>query len=67
MRVGAEVPGETGEVGLAAEAQIVVDRADLLDENLKGRIKPGPAPSPASTWRCWPPWCSTRRLSASWP
>jgi diguanylate cyclase (GGDEF)-like protein len=44
VRVGAEVPGETGEVGLAAEAQIVVDRADLLDESMKGRIKPGPSP-----------------------
>jgi diguanylate cyclase (GGDEF)-like protein len=44
LRVGAEVPGEIGEIGLAAEAQIVVDRTDLLDENLKGRIKPGPTP-----------------------
>jgi len=44
VRVGAEVPADTGEVGLAAEAHIVVDRADLLDESLKGRIKPGPSP-----------------------
>ena len=67
VRVGAEVSGETGEIGLAAEARIVVDRADLLDESVKGRIKPGPSPSPASIPRCSLPWCSTRRPSASWP
>jgi diguanylate cyclase (GGDEF)-like protein len=44
IRVGAEVPADSGEIGLAAEARIVVGRDDLLDETLKGRIKPGPTP-----------------------
>jgi diguanylate cyclase (GGDEF)-like protein len=44
VRVGAEVPADSGEVGLAAESQVVVDRVDLLDENMKSRIKAGPTP-----------------------
>jgi diguanylate cyclase (GGDEF)-like protein len=43
VRVGTEVPMDTGEVGFAAEARIVVDRADLQDETAKSRIKAGPS------------------------
>jgi diguanylate cyclase (GGDEF)-like protein len=35
---------DTGEIGFAAEARIVVSRDDLLDETTKSRIKPGPSP-----------------------
>jgi diguanylate cyclase (GGDEF)-like protein len=38
---GAEVPVETGEIGFAAEAQIVVNRMDLQAEETASRIKPG--------------------------
>ena len=44
VRVGAEIPMDTGEIGFAAEARIVVGRDDLQDETAKGRIKPGPSP-----------------------
>ncbi len=43
IRLGAEVPLETGEIGFAAESQLVVSRQDLEDENAKSRIKPGPS------------------------
>ena len=42
VRVGAEVPLDTGEIGFAAESQIVVGREDLQAETTKSRIKPGP-------------------------
>jgi diguanylate cyclase (GGDEF)-like protein len=44
IRVGSEVPADTGEIGFAAEARIVVGREDLQDETTKARIKPGPSP-----------------------
>ncbi len=42
-RVGTEVPLETGEIGFAAEAQVVVSRQDLEAEAIASRVKPGPA------------------------
>jgi diguanylate cyclase (GGDEF)-like protein len=44
IRVGSEVPMDTGDIGFAAEARIVVGREDLQDETTKSRIKPGPSP-----------------------
>jgi diguanylate cyclase (GGDEF)-like protein len=44
IRVGAEVPMDTGEIGFATEARIVVGRDDLQDETTKSRIKPGASP-----------------------
>jgi diguanylate cyclase (GGDEF)-like protein len=41
VKVGSEVPLETGEIGFAAGSQMVVSRQDLQAE--KDRIKPGPA------------------------
>ncbi len=41
VKVGTEVPLETGEIGFAAEAQIVVNRQDLQAETAQSRIKPG--------------------------
>ena len=43
LRVGAEVPADAGEIGFAAEAQLVVSRQDLQAETTVSRIKPGPA------------------------
>ena len=40
---GTEVPLETGEIGFAAEAQVVVSRQDLEAEAIASRVKPGPA------------------------
>ncbi len=42
-RVGTEVPLETGEIGFAADAQVVVSRQDLEAETTASRIRPGPA------------------------
>jgi diguanylate cyclase (GGDEF)-like protein len=42
VKVGSEVPLGTGEIGFAAEAQMVVSRSDLQAETAKSRIKPGP-------------------------
>ncbi len=42
VKVGTEVPLETGEIGFAAESQIVVNRQDLQAETVQSRIKPGP-------------------------
>jgi diguanylate cyclase (GGDEF)-like protein len=42
LRVGFEVPFETGEIGFAAERQDVVNRQDLEAETASNRIKPGP-------------------------
>jgi diguanylate cyclase (GGDEF)-like protein len=43
VRVGAEIPVDTGEIGFAAESQIVVTRQDLQSETTVTRIKPGPS------------------------
>ncbi len=43
VKMGTEVPLETGEIGFAAESQIVVSRQDLQAETAQSRIKPGPA------------------------
>jgi diguanylate cyclase (GGDEF)-like protein len=41
VKKGAEVPLETGEIGFAAEAQIVVNRKDLQADETATQIKPG--------------------------
>ena len=43
VKVGTEVALATGEIGFAAEAQMVVNRQDLQAETAGSRIKPGPA------------------------
>jgi diguanylate cyclase (GGDEF)-like protein len=43
VKVGTEVPIETGEIGYAAESQMVVTRQDIQAEATANRIKPGPA------------------------
>ena len=43
VKVGTEIALGTGEIGFAAEAQIVVNRQDLQAETAGSRIKPGPA------------------------
>jgi diguanylate cyclase (GGDEF)-like protein len=42
-RVGTEVPLETGEIGFAADAQVLVSRQDLEAARSASRIRPGPA------------------------
>jgi diguanylate cyclase (GGDEF)-like protein len=42
VKVGTEVPLETGEIGFAAESQIDVNRQDLQSDTVQSRIKPGP-------------------------
>lgn len=42
VRVGSEVALETGEIGYAAESQMVLNRQDLKAETAASRIKPGP-------------------------
>jgi diguanylate cyclase (GGDEF)-like protein len=42
VKVGTEVPLDTGEIGFAAESQIDVNRQDLQAETAQSRIKPGP-------------------------
>jgi diguanylate cyclase (GGDEF)-like protein len=42
VKVGTEVPLGTGEIGYAAESQMVLSRQDLQAETAKSRIKPGP-------------------------
>jgi diguanylate cyclase (GGDEF)-like protein len=42
VKVGTEVPLDTGEIGFAAESQIDVSRQDLQAETAQSRIKPGP-------------------------
>ena len=49
IHLGAEVPIATGEIGFAAESQLVVSRQDLEEGNAKSRIKPGPNPLSAFT------------------
>ena len=41
VKIGAAVSTETGEVGFAAESQLVVTRQDLQTEEATNRIKPG--------------------------
>jgi len=41
VKVGTEVAVGTGEIGFAAEAQMVVSRQDLQTETAQSRIKPG--------------------------
>jgi len=42
VKVGTEVSLDTGEIGYAAESQMVVTRQDLQSEAAASRIKPGP-------------------------
>lgn len=42
VKVGTEVPLDTGEIGFAAESQIDVNRQDLQAETAQSRVKPGP-------------------------
>jgi diguanylate cyclase (GGDEF)-like protein len=41
-QIGTEIPIDCGELGFAAEAQIVMSRDDLSSETAQSRIKPGP-------------------------
>ena len=43
VKVGTEVPLVTGEIGYAAESQMVLSRQDLQAETSPSRIKPGPS------------------------
>jgi diguanylate cyclase (GGDEF)-like protein len=43
VKIGAEAALEAGEIGFAAESQIVVNRQDLESETALSRIRPGPA------------------------
>ncbi len=42
VKVGTEVPLAVGEIGYAAESQMVLSRHDLQSEAAQNRIKPGP-------------------------
>jgi diguanylate cyclase (GGDEF)-like protein len=42
VKRGTEVPLDIGEIGFAAESQMVVSRQDLQSETATARIKPGP-------------------------
>jgi hypothetical protein len=42
VKVGTEIPLDTGEIGFAAESPIVVSHQHLREETPKSRIKPGP-------------------------
>ena len=42
VKVGAEIPLGVGEIGFAAESQMVVSRQDLQSEAVRSRIKPDP-------------------------
>src|SRR5919197_959803 len=43
-RAGTEIPLDSGEIGFAAEVQLVMNRQDLTSETARSRIKPGPDP-----------------------
>jgi diguanylate cyclase (GGDEF)-like protein len=45
-KLGMEVPFDSGEIGFAAEAQLVVSRPDLASDTARSRIKPGPEALP---------------------
>lgn len=42
VRLGTEVPVDTGEIGFVAESQIVATRQDLEAEEVTNRLRPGP-------------------------
>ena len=42
VRLGTEVPVDTGEIGFVAESQIVATRQDLEAEEATNRLRPGP-------------------------
>jgi diguanylate cyclase (GGDEF)-like protein len=42
FKLGTEIPFDKGEIGFAAEAQLVMNRQDLASETARSRIKPGP-------------------------
>ena len=42
VRLGTEIPVDTGEIGFVAESQIVATRQDLEAEEATNRLKPGP-------------------------
>jgi diguanylate cyclase (GGDEF)-like protein len=42
IKVGTEIPGDTGALGYVAEAQIIMSREELATEAVSTRIKPGP-------------------------
>jgi diguanylate cyclase (GGDEF)-like protein len=42
VRIGTELPVDTGEIGFVAESQIVATRQDLEAEEATSRMKPGP-------------------------
>ncbi len=42
FKLGTEIPSDRGEIGFAAEAQLVLNREDLASETARSRIKPGP-------------------------
>jgi diguanylate cyclase (GGDEF)-like protein len=42
IKAGTEIPIDSGELGFAAESQLVVSRQDLSSETALARIKPGP-------------------------
>jgi diguanylate cyclase (GGDEF)-like protein len=42
FKLGTEVPFDSGELGFAAEAQLVMNRQDLASETARSRIRPGP-------------------------
>ncbi len=43
-KIGTEVPVDRGELGYAAESQLVVAKEDLAAPEVRARIKPGPDP-----------------------
>jgi diguanylate cyclase (GGDEF)-like protein len=43
VKVGSETPFDSGEIGYAAESQMVVTREDLRSEATAARVRPGPA------------------------
>src|SRR5262245_37360718 len=42
IKIGTEIPGDTGALGYVAEAQIIMSREELATEAVATRIKPGP-------------------------
>jgi hypothetical protein len=42
VRVGTEVPVDSGEIGFVAAAQVVATRQDLETEETRNRLRPGP-------------------------
>jgi len=48
LAIGSDVSPVQGEIGLVAEAQTTMNRADLASEEVASRLKPGAAPSVGS-------------------